>query len=179
MECLVIRSSTSGQIGKIYSAAVSGTDITWTDAELFAGGSAPAQGEQVYILGGSVSKGFTYTYNGTGFGIPGDLCFTYEGGPYNAEDIMAREMSGYRYLRRIIVKHQTTIGGTSCTVAAALDGTAISGASVTINAGSLTGSADVTIADAARIAEGNVLSFDFSGTYTGGGGKAFIRLIFI
>jgi hypothetical protein len=179
MKCLVIRSSTSGQINKIYSAAVSGTDITWTDAELFAGGSAPSQGEQVYILGGSVSKGFTYTYNGTGFGIPGDLCFTYEGGPYNAEDIMAREMSGYRYLRRIIVKHQTTIGGTSCTVAAALDGTAISGASVTINAGSLTGSADVTIADAARIAEGNVLSFDFSGTYTGGGGKAFIRLIFI
>jgi hypothetical protein len=179
MKCLAIRSSTSGQISKIYSAAVAGTDITWTDAELFTNGSSVTTGEQVYVLGGDVNKGLTYTYNGVGFGIPSELSFTLEGPLYNAEDIMSREMRGYRYLRRVVVKHQTAIGGTSSTVAIALDGTAITNASVTINAGTLVGSASVTIDNDRRVADGNVISFDTTGSYTGGGNKLFVTCIFI
>lgn len=65
MRVLVLDSSTAGEDYKVYSAAVSGSDITWTVQQDGTGADAPADGHTIWVKSGTLYADQRYTFNGT------------------------------------------------------------------------------------------------------------------
>lgn len=65
MRVLVLDSATAGEDLKIYQAAVSGVDITWTVKQDGTGADLPTDGNTVWIKSGTVYADQRWTYNGT------------------------------------------------------------------------------------------------------------------
>lgn len=68
---LVLDSATAGEIGKIYSAAVSGTAITWTEETGGAGTGGDIGDTTIVYDGSSTYKSKRYTWDGSSWNLPG------------------------------------------------------------------------------------------------------------